>query len=168
MLVCRLSGKFQIMFLSIYQYAHTPFYMWNKYSLVYTGPLSAVTDLGVISNASSVTISWSAPFSLDVTGVDPDIWYSVLLYNVTDENNPKLLEKHTTTTSYTFAPAGFSPCHKYLFSVIALNGAGRGETSRNITTGTQHCDLSTVIYPSSTVKRPETTVPTGGGGKALV
>ncbi|CAI8007697.1 hypothetical protein GBAR_LOCUS5342 [Geodia barretti] len=128
------------------------------------GPPSAVGGLSAVSNASSVTISWSAPFSLDVTGVDPDIWYSVLIYNVTDENNPKLFEKHTITTSYTFAPAGFSPCHKYLFSVIALNGAGRGESCPNITTGTQHCDLSTVINPSSTVKHPETTVPTGGEG----
>ncbi|CAI8038558.1 hypothetical protein GBAR_LOCUS21502 [Geodia barretti] len=38
-------------------------------------PLSAVGDLKVdAKKASSVTISWSAPFSLDVTGVDPDIW----------------------------------------------------------------------------------------------
>ena len=144
--------------------------MWNTHDniLVYTGQLSAVAGLSVTSSTSSVTISWSAPFSLDVTGVDPDIWYSVFIYNVTDENNPKLFEKHTITTSYTFAPAGFSPCQKYVFSVIALNGAGRGESSQNITTGTQHCDLSTVINPSSTVKHPETTVPTRGEGKSLV
>ena len=52
-----------------------------------TGLLAAVGHLTAVlgSSASAVNISWSAPFSLDVTGVDPDIWYSVLIYNVTDE-----------------------------------------------------------------------------------
>ncbi|CAI8007193.1 hypothetical protein GBAR_LOCUS5098 [Geodia barretti] len=92
----------------------------------------------VISNASSVTISWSAPFSLDVTGVDPDIWYSVLIYNVTDENNPTAILCtdciNITETHYTFTPDYLSPCHVYNFSVIPLNGAGQGESSFNATT----------------------------------
>ncbi|CAI8024255.1 hypothetical protein GBAR_LOCUS14103, partial [Geodia barretti] len=59
----------------------------DNVTLTIQGPLSAVGDLKFdAKNASSATISWSAPFSLDVTGVDPDIWYSVLIYNVTDEN----------------------------------------------------------------------------------
>ena len=82
-------------------------------------------------NASSVTISWSAPFSLDVTDVDPDIWYSVLIYNVTDENNPTAILCtdciNITETHYTFTPDYLSPCHVYNFSVIPLNGAGQGE-----------------------------------------
>ncbi|CAI8008565.1 hypothetical protein GBAR_LOCUS5864 [Geodia barretti] len=92
----------------------------------------------VISNASSVTISWSAPFSLDVTGVDPDIWYSVLIYNVTDENNPTAILCtdciNITETHYTFTPDYLSPCHVHNFSVIPLNGAGQGESSFNATT----------------------------------
>ncbi|CAI8046216.1 hypothetical protein GBAR_LOCUS25542 [Geodia barretti] len=100
------------------------------------GTLSAVAGLSVTSNASSVTISWSAPFSLDVTGVDPDIWYSVLIYNVTDENNPTAILCtdciNITETHYTFTPDYLSPCHVYNFSVIPLNGAGQGERSPNI------------------------------------
>ncbi|CAI8033355.1 hypothetical protein GBAR_LOCUS18816, partial [Geodia barretti] len=96
-------------------------------------PLSAVGDLRATSNAGSVTISWSAPFSLDVTGVDPDIWYSVLIYNVTDENNPTAILCtdciNITETHYTFTPDYLSPCHVYNFSVIPLNGAGQGESS---------------------------------------
>ena len=98
-----------------------------------SGPLSAVADLRAISNAGSVTISWSTPFSLDVTGVDPDIWYSVLIYNVTDENNPTAILctdcVNITETHYTFTPDHPSPCHVYNFSVIPLNGAGQGESS---------------------------------------
>ncbi|CAI8028058.1 hypothetical protein GBAR_LOCUS15991 [Geodia barretti] len=102
-------------------------------SLTIQGPLSAVAGLSIISNAGSVTISWSAPFSLDVTGVDPDIWYSVLIYNVTDENNPTAILCtdciNITQTHYTFTPDYLSPCHVYNFSVIPLNGAGQGEDS---------------------------------------
>ena len=111
----------------------------NAYKL-HPGPLSAVGDLKFdAKNASSATISWSAPFSLDVTGVDPDIWYSVLIYNVTDENNPTAILCtdciNITETHYTFTPDYLSPCHVYNFSVTPLNGAGQGESSPNITDG---------------------------------
>jgi hypothetical protein len=106
-------------------------------TLTIQGPPRAVPNLSAVSNASSVTISWSAPFSLDVTGVDPDIWYSVLIYNVTDENNPTAILCtdciNITETHYTFTPDYLSPCHVYNFSVIPLNGAGQGESSPNIT-----------------------------------
>ena len=104
-----------------------------------SGSLSAVSDLRASSNASSVTISWTAPFSLDVTGVDPDIWYSVLIYNVTDENNPTAILCtdciNITETHYTFTPDYLSPCHVYNFSVIPVNGAGQGESSPSIAIG---------------------------------
>ena len=102
------------------------------------GLLSAtVVILGVIYHATSVAISWSAPFSLDVTGVDPDIWYSVLIYNVTDENSPTAIICtdciNTNETHYIFTPDYLSPCHVYLFSVIPVNGVGKGESSPNVT-----------------------------------
>ena len=28
-----------------------------------------------------------------ITGVDPDIWYSLLIYNVTDEDNPTVFPR---------------------------------------------------------------------------
>ena len=104
-----------------------------------SGLLSAVGDLRASSNVSSVTISWTAPFSLDVTGVDPDIWYTVLIYNVTDEKNPTAILCtdciNITETHYTFTPDYPSPCHVYNFSVIPVNGAGQGESSANIIDG---------------------------------
>ena len=99
------------------------------------GPLLAVGDLRATSDGTSVTLSWTPPFSLDVTGVEHDIWYSVFIYNVTDENNPTAILctncTDITETHYTFTPDYLSPCHVYNFSVIPLNGAGEGESSGN-------------------------------------
>ena len=96
-----------------------------------SGPLSAATGLTATHNATSITISWEAPWSLDVTDVDPDIWYSVLIQNVTDENNPTPISctdcTNITETVYTFTPDHLSPCHVYNFSVTPFNGAGQGE-----------------------------------------
>ncbi|CAI8008281.1 hypothetical protein GBAR_LOCUS5679, partial [Geodia barretti] len=102
----------------------------NLVSLSVQGPLSNVVNLRAISNASSVTVSWTAPFSLNVTDVDPDIWYSVLVYNVTDENNPTAILCtdciNITGAHYTFSPDYFSPCHLYLFSVIPIQWSWPG------------------------------------------
>ena len=106
----------------------------------HSGLLEAVGSVLVLNKNSSITISWSAPFSLDVTGVDPDIWYSlhVLVYNVTDENNPTVIICtdciNITETHYTFTPDYLlSPCHVYNFSVIPLNGVGQGESTNHST-----------------------------------
>ncbi|CAI8045438.1 hypothetical protein GBAR_LOCUS25133 [Geodia barretti] len=119
-----------------------PFVESDNATLAIQGPLSAVGDLKVdAKNGTSSTISWTAPFSLDVTGVDPDIWYSVLIYNVTDEKNLTAILCtdciNITETHYTFTPDYLSPCHVYIFSVIPLNGAGQGESSPNITDETK-------------------------------
>ena len=46
---------------------------------VHVGPLSMVTEI----KRNSSTITWKAPFSLNLTGVDPDIVYCVEVYNIT-------------------------------------------------------------------------------------
>ena len=82
-----------------------------------------------------INISWTAPFSLDVTDVDPDIWYSVLIYNVTDETAVSVPYPNCANISETFCifrPDYLSPCHKHIFTVIPYNGAGQGESSRNV------------------------------------
>ena len=58
------------------------------YEFLLSGALAEVSDVIINNSCDSITISWSAPFSLDVSGVDPDIWYSVLISNVTDEDHP--------------------------------------------------------------------------------
>ena len=102
--------------------------------LLFSSQLSSVTNLRAnISSGSSVTISWRAPWSLDVTGADHDIWYSVLIQNVTDEDRPTDILctdcTNITETHYTFTPDHLSRCHVYNFTIIPANGAGLGERS---------------------------------------
>ena len=100
------------------------------YDHVFSGPVSKVVDLRVRSNASSVIVSWTPPFSLDVTDVHPDVWYSVLIYNMTDENSTTVnLCTDCIETNYTFTHEYFSHSHVYNISVVPLNGAGEGQSS---------------------------------------
>ena len=100
------------------------------------GLLAEPGNIDVMSSSNILNVSWSAPFSLDVTGVDPDIWYSVLIYNVTDEENPTAVPctdcHNLTQTHYIFSPDYPSPCHKYTFTVIPYNGVGNGTASESI------------------------------------
>jgi len=90
----------------------------------------------VQNSSDSILLSWSPPFSLDVKGVDPDIWYTVLISNVTDERNPvdvpcndchNLIKPH-----YIFTTASPSQSHKYSFTVIPNNGVGEGDSSEPV------------------------------------
>ena len=100
------------------------------------GTLGAVNMLQVENGLNSITVSWSAPFSLDVSGVDPDILYTVLISNVTEEDHPTAVPctdcHNLTQTLYIFSPELPSPCHKYSFTVITQNEAGLGQSSKNL------------------------------------
>ena len=89
------------------------------------------------ANATSIIFTWTAPFTLDVTGVDPDIWYSVSIYNVTDDLSATAFSCtdciRVTEPLYVFTPEDPSPCIQYYFAVVPFNGAGMGEASQNIT-----------------------------------
>ena len=103
------------------------------------GTLGPVADLKTSSSSVSVFVSWTAPFSLDVTGEGSNIWYTVLIYeyNIKDDMKPKAVPctscAEIVDTSYTFTPQHPSPCIKYYFTVIPYNGAGQGQHSQNIT-----------------------------------
>ena len=106
---------------------------------VVPGTLSSVGDLRITQNTTSLHISWTPPFSLDIPseGFGPNMWYSVLIYNVTDEHSAAVVPctdcDDITDTYYTFTLDYLNSCHKYQFSVVPFNGAGQGETSSNIT-----------------------------------
>ena len=92
-----------------------------------------MVDIRVRSKSSSVTVSWTPPFSLDVTDVDPDVWYSLLIYNMTDENSTTVNLctdcMDINETNYTFTHEYFSHSHVYNITVIPWNGVGEGESS---------------------------------------
>ena len=99
-----------------------------------------MSDLRAEGSSFSITISWSAPFSLH-----PDIWYSVLISNVTDEDHPTAVPctdcHNLIQTHYTFSPHLPSPCHKYTFTVIPQNGVGQGDSSHPVVGYTGMCGL---------------------------
>ncbi len=72
---------------------------------------------------SHITISWTPPFTVDITNLDPDITYCV--YN--NSNTPCVT---TTDTSYTFE----AQCSPVMYYVSACNPVGCS-------------DNATVIYP---------------------
>ena len=97
--------------------------------------MNAVLNLKtILYGKTSINVSWTAPWSLDVTGVDPDIWYSVIIYNVTDMNNISTIQYNDINeTRLLFSPDYIGFCHGYHFSVVPVNGAGEGERSQNVT-----------------------------------
>ena len=80
-------------------------------------------------NGSNVTLSWTAPFSLDITNNDPAIGYCVDVYR-----SGSLVHSECGITetefNYTLPPDG--SCHNYTFTVTPVNAAGNG-TSDNYT-----------------------------------
>ena len=57
-------------------------------SIPSVGLLSAVSDLVALPQRGAINLTWTPPFSLDITGVDPDLWYRVEVYNITSGRTP--------------------------------------------------------------------------------
>ena len=94
------------------------------------GLLDAVSNLRSESLGQVIRLTWGAPSSLDITGVDPDIWYRV---DITVDNTPfntvfvnipefNFMVDNETSTSVI-----------YQFRVTPINGAGDGTTSTPVT-----------------------------------
>ena len=95
----------------------------------YVGPLQSVVDL--TRNVS--TLTWEAPFSLDLTGVDPDIVYCVEVYNITCGRSLLISECDVVETNYTID--ALLPGHIYEYTITPrsnVEGARNG-TSINVT-----------------------------------
>ena len=79
------------------------------------------------------TLSWVAPFSLDLTGIDPDIVYCVEVYNITCGRSLLISECDVMETSYT--NDSLMPGYIYEYTVTPrsnVDGASNG-TSINVT-----------------------------------
>ena len=77
----------------------------------------------------AVRLTWDAPFSLDITGVDPDIWYRIDI-RVNGTSN-------IIASSYSNVPEffynGTNTSVIYEFRVTPINGAGNETTSDPVT-----------------------------------
>ena len=100
---------------------------------LYTGILGAVSNLESESLGEVIHLTWDAPFSLDITEVDPDIWYRV---NITVGNSPFSTYCDINFTEFNFTMDGYNDTKTnviYEFRVTSINGAGNGITSAPVT-----------------------------------
>ena len=90
-----------------------------------SGLLSSVSDLVALPQRGVISLTWTPPFSLDITGVDPDLWYRVEVYNVTSGRTP-LTNLSVSEPEFNFTVPDPSPCDQFEFRVTPVNGAGNG------------------------------------------
>ena len=103
----------------------------HEHSTHYTfsaGLLGAVCNLTSESLGKAIHLTWGAPFSLDITGVDPDIWYRV---EITVDNVPLNRYDDISITEFNFTMNDTSVI--YEFRVTPVNGAGNGTISTFVT-----------------------------------
>ena len=96
-----------------------------------SGLLSGVSDLVALPQRGVISLTWSPPFSLDITGVDPDLWYRVYVYNITSGRAP-LTNLTVYEPEFNFTVSDSSPCDQFEFRVTPVNGAGNGIASKPV------------------------------------
>ena len=94
-----------------------------------SGLLDTVSSLKTIPLCQIIHLTWNAPPSLDITGVDPDIWYRV---DIAVDNITLSTYDDINVTEFNFTMDdhnGTNTSLIYEFRVTPINGAGNGRTS---------------------------------------
>ena len=89
------------------------------------GLLSAVGSPSVDLVGTDISLTWTAPFTLDISNVDPDITYCVDVVN-SASSSIVLSECGITVTRFNFSIPIGRVCDNYTFTVTPVNGAGNG------------------------------------------
>lgn len=93
--------------------------------LVYivSGTLAAVGDLNISFQNSTVFLTWTAPFTLDISSTMIDI-----TYNVSMVSSVSSLALHNTVivTEFSYPLPSGSGCDNTVFTVTPVNEAGEG------------------------------------------
>ena len=111
---------------------------WKCQPISSVGLLDAVSNLKTEYLGHVIHPTWDAPFSLDITGVDPDIWYRV---DITVDNDPfnnssGIVPFNTyfvNAPEFNFASNYTNTSVIHQFQITPLNGAGNGSTSAPVT-----------------------------------
>ena len=96
----------------------------------------AVTSLKSESLGPVIHLTWDAPFSLDITGVDPDIWYRVDITVTNTSLNNYSISTLVYVPEFNFTMDDYNGTNTsvlYQFRVTPVNGAGNGTASAPVT-----------------------------------
>ena len=106
--------------------------------MIPTGLLSAVSSLSATIQDSIISLNWTAPFTLDIPKVDPDITYCV---GVVDSISSSTLHSQCgiTETEYEYPIPPDSACHDYMVTVTPVNVVGNGTSSPLTFSETIYC-----------------------------
>ena len=110
-------------------------------NVICVGPPANLSNLESKSLGQIICLTWDAPFSLDITGVDPDIWYRVDITVDIDPFNTSSVNIPFTNFSVNIQEFNFtmddyndtSTSVIYEFRVTPINGAGTGPQSEPVT-----------------------------------
>ena len=93
-----------------------------------TGILAAPTNLKAVTiTTAAIHLTWDHPYTLDITGIDPDISGYVIYIRNTNTGN--MTTVFVTETEYTFVRQDFRYCDTFEFRVQPLNIVGEGNIS---------------------------------------
>ena len=90
----------------------------------FAGHLSAVTDLHGSVQASTISLSWTPPFTLNIASENPDIvgyWVGVM-----NSSSFLLHSCEINETGFSFILADDSGCQEYIFHITPVNVVGNG------------------------------------------
>jgi len=116
-------------------------------SLLYlssVGQLDAVNNLKSQSLGQVIHFVWNAPFCLDITGVDPDVWYRVEITVGDIYLNMYSISRVVIIPEFNFTMSdynGTSTSVVYEFRVTPINTAGNGTTSDPVNGYFRGCEL---------------------------
>ena len=102
-------------------------------TLYFSGKPAAVSNLTSANLTDLICLTWDTPFTLDITGVDPDISYCVDIRAVTNDTDstplPTNYSVYTPKFNFTMDYPNTSTSVIYEFRVAPWNGAGAGPSS---------------------------------------
>ena len=115
------------------------------------GLLEAVSFLMITANGSNVSITWTPPFTLDISGVNPDItgYCITVTSRITSLTLNSQCGTNVTEFHYTLSPD--SACNTYNFTVVPVNIVGNGTSATVMYSQDEEGKLNRVAYAMSLI-----------------
>ena len=124
-------------------------YLSLTFTLLTADRIGPVGSIQINISKEAITLTWTAPYAVDNTALNDDIWYTILICKMLNSSSVQCRNLNTTETHYIFRSDFLSPCQNYTFRVIPYNGSEQGESSQNVT-GSLTCNSGTCIHVYST------------------